>query len=241
MCRPTEVIQIAANASFEAATIRPSAFRRTPMDDQQRISTPTRSTGRLPLVVGVWLSALGLGLASMMSYDYTPTAAAAVTSIDWRADVPIARAADRSTLVVVLHPLCPCSKATVAELERLLARSSERVRTYAIFSLPDGLDGDGLHDPRRSSLWASASLIPGVTNVLDLDGKIAARFDAQSSGQTYVYDAAGHLRFSGGITAGRGLVGDNEATVAVETLISANKLTAVGNPTIAPVFGCSIR
>jgi hypothetical protein len=51
-----------------------------------------------------------------------------------------------------------------------------------------------------------------------------------------LYDAAGRLRFSGGITAARGHAGDNLGRSAIVELLEGDSPTA----TATPVFGCSL-
>ena len=92
-----------------------------------------------------------------------------------------------------------------------MARSDGRVSAKVLFVEPPGKPGtwsDG-------ELWQIASEIPGVDRVPDPGGAIAARFHLATSGHTVLYDAAGELRFSGGITAARGHEGDNAGRAAV--------------------------
>ncbi len=70
------------------------------------------------------------------------------------------------------------------------------------------------------------------------DGALmAAAFGAETSGQVFLYDAQGSLRFSGGITESRGHVGDNAGRAAVEQLLQGKAPVK----TRTPVFGCSLR
>jgi hypothetical protein len=57
-----------------------------------------------------------------------------------------------------------------------------------------------------------------------------------TSGQAFLYDAWGHLLFSGGITAARGHIGDNMGRRSVASLVSG-KPSAL---TSTPVFGCPL-
>jgi hypothetical protein len=81
-------------------------------------------------------------------------------------------------------------------------------------------------------LWETAAAVPGVRVVRD-DGAEAWRFGARVSGQVMVYDHAGRLQFSGGITGARGHEGDNAGRDAIEALLAGRPHAAS-----AFVFGC---
>jgi hypothetical protein len=89
----------------------------------------------------------------------------------------------------------------------------------------------------QTDVWRNAASIPGVTVIADVDGAEAARLGVRTSGQTLVYDAAGKLVFSGGITALRGEVGDSPGSRSVGAVLAGRQ--PVQETT--PVFGCPIR
>jgi hypothetical protein len=149
----------------------------------------------------------------------------------WPAGVALARTDGRPVMVVALHPECPCSRATVSELERLLAGRAGEVDVHVLFVRPQGL----ARDPVLSSLWSRVVKIPGVTARVDDGGSIAAAFHALTSGQVLLYDGSGALRFSGGITASRGHEGDSAGREAVAAALDGRPAAAG-----ALVFGCSL-
>jgi hypothetical protein len=53
-----------------------------------------------------------------------------------------------------------------------------------------------------------ASAIPGIKLKSDV-GSVAGQFHANTSGEVFVYDCRGKLRFPCGITSARGHAGDN--------------------------------
>jgi hypothetical protein len=88
----------------------------------------------------------------------------------------------------------------------------------------------------QTDLLASAAAIPGVVVVRDDEGVEAGRFRAATSGQTMLYDTAGTLLFSGGITSARGHAGDNAGREAVVSLLTTDEAARKETP----VFGCPL-
>jgi hypothetical protein len=88
----------------------------------------------------------------------------------------------------------------------------------------------------KTDLWQSAAALPGVTVLADDDGREAQRFNSTTSGQVVLYDTAGRLLFSGGITGARGHAGDNAGRSAIVALL--NRGVAAHKET--PVFGCAL-
>jgi hypothetical protein len=133
---------------------------------------------------------------------------------------------------MLLHPQCTCSEATVTELAEILARATTVPRSYVFFLKPAGLP-EGWE---QTDLWRSASRLSGVTVIRDGDGSRAARFGAETSGQTLVYDAGGTLRFSGGITSARGHAGANAGRTSVLALLNRTETAHA----LTSVFGCPL-
>src|SRR5262249_10319613 len=113
---------------------------------------------------------------------------------------------DRDNLVVFFHPRCPCSRATLSQLQRVLARSwSSPPLVTRCYVDPDGVGAGWAH----TALWRHATALPGVNVVVDRGQAVARRFGALTSGHALLYDSTGRLVYSGGITAVRGHEGDN--------------------------------
>lgn len=192
---------------------------------------PSARPWLLASLVTVWLAGAIGGLVVVWSYDNAPGIAATAQN-NWPAETTLARATDRPTLVLLAHPQCSCTRATLGELTEALARAKSLPKTYVVFlkpsSLPDGWE--------KTELWKTASALPNVTVVADEDGREADRFGAVTSGQTFLYDARGALLFSGGITGARGHAGDNAGRSSIVALLNrAGAATASTN-----VFGCSL-
>ena len=192
-----------------------------------------RSSGVLTGALGaVWIAAVCAGLVFMQSYASRPGLAATPPG-RWPRVSRLERARDRPTLVMLLHPGCPCSRASVEELDRVLAHAPRVPAVHLVFfrprEVPDGWE--------RTDLWQRAAAIPGVRLWRDDDGVEATRFGAATSGQVLLYDTSGALVFSGGITPSRGHEGDNAGRDTVVALL-AGQHAGTGR---TPVFGCSLR
>src|SRR5207247_5281938 len=99
-----------------------------------------------------------------------------------------------------------------------------------LFYQPTGFEEDWA----KTDLWRRAGAIPGVSRIIDLNGREAQRFGGVTSGQTSLYDEQGRLLFHGGITRSRGDAGDNPGRSAIVSWV--NKRAA--EISMTPVFGC---
>ena len=178
-----------------------------------------------------WGLAACSGLIVMSNYANRP-GVGATPPTRWPLASRIERPEGLATLVMLVHPRCPCSRASIEELDRLMVRSRGLVATRVLFLKPS----DVSEDWEKTDLWRSAAAIPGVQVMRDDDGVEAARFGAATSGQVILYDRDGRLLFSGGITASRGHAGDNDGRDAIVSLLGGGR----GTRHSSPVFGCSL-
>ena len=174
---------------------------------------------------------IGAGLGLLWAYENTPGPAAPPPS-HWPPDSSLQLDTDRATLIMVAHPHCPCTRASIGELARLMTQARGRLTAYALFVKPEGFHDDW----EKTDLWQSAASIPGVSAVVDDGGGEARRFHAVTSGRTVLYDAGGRLLFSGGITGSRGHSGDNAGRSAIVSLLS----TGEAERAETFVFGCPL-
>jgi hypothetical protein len=179
----------------------------------------------------LWLLMIGTGTGFLWRYESLPGVAAAAPE-RWPADSRIRRAADSATLVMLAHPRCPCTRASIGELSRLMTQARGRVTAYVLFVKPPNFS-DGWE---QTDLLRSAAAIPGVSVVRDDEGVEASRFQAVTSGQTVLYDAEGKRLFSGGITSVRGQAGDNAGRTAIVSLLT----TGAAGQKETPVYGCPL-
>ena len=139
----------------------------------------------------------------------------------------------RPTLIVCLHPRCPCSDATLDALETLLDRF-HNAAAYVLFSTPDRAKDDW----NDAALVRRAKAMARLTVILDAGGRQTSLLGAKASGQTFLYDTAHRLIFAGGLTPGRGERGRAAGTQFIADVLSGS---ATSPPSFhTPVFGCAL-
>lgn len=182
------------------------------------------------LFATIWIAAVAFGLGTLFHYENTPGRVGALP----RAWPPsqIERSSDRPTLIMLAHPHCPCTRASVGELAQMMARLQGKVAAYVLLVKPK----EAGRDWEETDLRRSAEAIPGVKVLVDPDGVEARRFGAETSGHTQLFATDGRLLFSGGITASRGHAGGNAGESAIIALV--NNQTPAQTETL--VFGCAL-
>jgi len=181
----------------------------------------------------LWLVAVLGGMTALTRYASTPGKPPEPLS-RLPADSPLRPAPGRALLIMLAHPRCPCTRASLAELEQVLTRASRPVDTYVLFLRPETTEGTW----EQGELWRRAASIPGVTVRTDAAGVAARSLGATTSGHVLLVDAQGHLRFSGGITRSRGHEGDNAGRATLEALLHGHQAPMQDRP---PVYGCTLE
>jgi hypothetical protein len=197
------------------------------MNAMRRLNTKSVSV----IACAVWLLALAAGHSVLTKYSLT-SGTEALPKDSWPSASTVIRPTGRNFLLMFVHPNCPCSTASVAELDRLMAACPARLSVKILFVKPAGTSPDW----EKTNLWRSASSIPNVEVACDDGGAEAALFDASTSGQTFLYSPDGKLIFRGGITAARGMSGDNAGSDSIASWVNGAK-TGVDH---TPVFGCPL-
>jgi hypothetical protein len=182
-------------------------------------------------LAALWLVAVGTGMALLSAYASTPGIPASAPPT-WPAASMIARRIGAPTVLVFAHLQCPCTRATLGEIDWLLARVHGRADVHVLFSAAD----DPEEQWEDTSLAQLAASIPSVRVHRDAGGREAARFGVATSGEVLLYDAGDHLRFAGGITGARGHAGGNPGRDRLLEQLTA----ARGDGTPSPVFGCAL-
>lgn len=182
-------------------------------------------------LTAIWLVVVCAGTAAIWKYSMTPGEPAEAPA-SWPAAAPISTNPDLHTLVMLVHPRCSCSRASMAELAKIMTRLEGKIVAHVLFMKPSDFEDDW----EKTDLWKRAVEIPGVTAVLDVDGKGAAQFGARTSGQVVVYSPVGELVYSGGITSGRAHEGDNIGESRLISLVNDRHADA----NHAAVYGCQM-
>ncbi len=188
---------------------------------------PTRTW----VVVSAWAALTAAVFAVAIDYEHSPGVSAAAPPV-WPESSKLPPPDERPSLVMVVHPHCPCSRASISELAIIVARCRDRLEPHVLFLKPDGVEKGW----EKTDLWEFAATIPGVTVHIDLGGQESRRFGAETSGQVFVYSAEGELEFAGGITKSRGHEGGNRGRDKVIQAV----LSPHGGPAATPVFGCEL-
>jgi hypothetical protein len=184
------------------------------------------------VVVGLlWAVCLLIGFAVMAAEEFTPVPSG-VLATDFPKGTVLALAADKPTLVLFIHPHCPCSRATLTELEKLEVQTRDKIAVTIVFTIPPGTPAGW----EKGELLDRANKFSNARVCLDQNGVAARRFGVNGSGHALLYAPTGKLLFSGGITAARGEEGDNPGETAVADFV----LHGRADLTRTPVFGCQL-
>ena len=205
--------------------------------DEFASSKGSRKTGRGRLNAlwlcgfAAWMTAAGAALGAIANYSSKP-GSAAMAPTSWPTASQLVRTSGRGTLVMVAHTKCACTRASIHELERVMARAGSRVDAFVVFVGP--------RDTGVLDLRETARAIPGV-RVVD-DETEARLFAAATSGQVLLYDQAGALVFRGGITPSRGHEGSSAGGETVRRFVVSGSTAAASAPTTfaSEVFGCAL-
>lgn len=191
---------------------------------------------RLAPLLFVWISAVAGGFVWMVRYESRPSVAG-VASSDWPDNPQIENDDPLPVLVMFAHPKCPCTRASVGELSRLMADCQGLVRAYVAIIEPPRVE-DGWSD---TVLRSTAEKIPGVQVIIDKDAELARTFHAETSGETFFY-VNGQLRFHGGITVSRGHRGENAGRSSIAQILHGSFEHANAKAVCqSPVYGCALH
>jgi len=185
----------------------------------------------------LWSTAVAFAFALLIAHESTPGETNPLP-MNWPSGVAMQRCTDRPMLLVFIHPQCPCTMATLSELERLTAEVEMPVQTTLIINCP----ADQETAWKRTAIWRRCESVSKGSILVDFDGELATQFRIGTSGHCALYSAAGKLLFQGGITASRGHEGESTGRVAIRAHLSSNG-RGLGKGQISPatpVFGCEL-
>lgn len=181
---------------------------------------------------GAWILTVCAGFGALLVYGNT-SGPSRPSPARWPARGDLVLASRYPTLLMFAHPHCPCTRSSLRELERLVADVGGHLRGRVLFRRPVEAE-EGWE---KTDLWRMAESIPGFEVDVDVDGRAARAFGAQTSGHVVVYDRGGRLVFSGGVTAARAHEGSNRGRDAIRQYA----LTGDVPESRTPVFGCALE
>ena len=180
----------------------------------------------------VWIAAVGFGFKYLLDYSVQAGTPASAPQ-QWPRDSRIPAPQGHYVLVMTIHPHCPCSRASVTELNNLLALlRNDNVKGYVLVVKPAEFPDEWI----RTESYRNAESIPGISVLLDVDGVESGRLGAATSGQVLLYDPEGQLAFAGGLTPDRGHLGDSPGRQRILSLVK----TGTADAKQSLVFGCSL-
>jgi hypothetical protein len=184
----------------------------------------------------MWAAAVGAGWCALLRYDYATSDLAPGSQLtSWPEDSQLPRRAGNPSIIVFLHPKCPCSPATLTELERVFTLATVEGRQTQVLIVP-------VTPPNADASWTDTDVVRRAAELADAEvwfdrgGLEAARFGAHDSGTILYFDAAGRRRFSGGITIARGQEGISASGAALAKIMSQQLDAAPASP----AFGCRL-
>jgi hypothetical protein len=201
-------------------------IRMTDGDDFRRQALePRMRHERVVWIIGfVWLAVIATGLHYWERYDATPGAVRPPLAANTKSE------GARWRLTVFVHPHCPCTRATLKQVEELV-HAAPNVSVRLMLVRPTGT----VSGWERGDLRDAAAEIPDVELICDTDGEMANRFGAETSGQAVLIDPDGRIVFRGGLTRARGREGNAPGHRAILDWVSGQYGAAD-----APVFGCPL-
>jgi hypothetical protein len=180
--------------------------------------------------VVLWSAAVVAGIRRIWAYEGTPGEQTSVPAT-WPGSSLVSVDRERATLMMFVHPLCACTRASLTELREALDTMDGSPSVWIVLLSPHGIVKDW-----SKSIAEIAARIPEATIVTDAEGRAAEQFGASTSGHVVLYDRGGTLMFSGGITGGRGHVGDNDGRRGLAAALQGGGHGDHDHP----IFGCGL-
>lgn len=192
------------------------------------LSRALRARGRL-IVMTIWVAVVATGFVLLEWHSGTAGVAPPPAELKPASLKPAQ--AEGPQLIMFAHPRCACTRASLRQLERLLARTAELTDVRIVF----------LQSPTNDADWQDAPLVQQARNLSNVEvdwaaeNELSASYGRLTSGHVLFYGPQGDLLFSGGLTNARGHEGPSAGTDAILAHLRGE---AAENR--APVFGCSL-
>lgn len=181
--------------------------------------------------VSLWLLAVLSGFGYLLWYQNDPGLTAEAPQI-WPQASTLQLDARALTLVMFVHPRCPCTRASLLELNRLLASAKGELATRVVISVPT-LAEFGWEE---TDLLTYSRSLRNTRVVIDESQRETQIFGVHTSGDVVLYNAQGRLLYSGGLTLARAHQGDSEGRAVILKTLRGEAAFHQG-----VVFGCPIH
>jgi hypothetical protein len=201
------------------------------LSSRQFVGWPTCS------IIAAWLAAIAFSYFSLMRYQFATIDVSPSGVIErWPSGSKLPQRPDHSTLVLFLHPKCPCSRATLSELERLFTSIEGRTIGKLDFVVDATVPANPGDDWLNTATLERAKTIPGAQIFIDRGGIEAATFGATTSGFVMLFDENNARRYAGGVTESRGHEGDSAGSRDLARILCGE----VNITESIPAFGCRL-
>ena len=190
---------------------------------------------KIGALVAIWaLSFIG-GYWTLVHYHQTPSESVA-TAQHWTAeDLKLCPTAP--TILIAIHPQCACTRASLRELQRILARYRCPTEVQALIYTPHDLNPAEMKSWEQSATMSELANIAKINCHRDPEGKTATELGMHTSGDIRIYHPNGRLLFHGGVTSARAHEGESLATAKVLAALRGE----LERPESHPVYGCSLK
>lgn len=195
------------------------------------------SESRARIAIDPWLAGwaicLWIGVLAVAVYQNAP-GRDAEPPLSLPGELATMAPPDKASAWMTMHPECPCTEASLAELSDLVRVHEQRLAAYVLLVVPE----------ERRETWsrtAYARLVeedPRIELVVDHDGRLASSLGATTSGRVALYGADRRLLFHGGITPSRAHRGESAGKDAIHTALAPGSADAPIARTSA--FGCDL-
>lgn len=192
----------------------------------------------LPICGILWLVGISLGSYFMFLHEFTPgRSLPAPQRLPEALQATIPTEGQKLTLFFAVHPDCPCTRASVEQLDRFLTKFRREARAVALFWTEDG-SSSSKSQPTNSRYWERLNRLDTVVTIQDPQGLLAEKLGSLVSGATVAYDSDGKLVFQGGLTATRGHAGPSVGIDALTYIVQGKSIPELCK---TPTFGCSLN
>src|SRR5882757_1053287 len=138
--------------------------------------------------VFIWSAAVLAGYLWIINYGFaTYQPADHFAQNQWPRGSSLTLAVERPTLLFFLHPQCPCTRATIRELEKVLTGQGLTPRQLPKLIAVATLPLNASENWRKTDTIASALQLPNSSIIWDVDGTESSRFGAVTSGTVMLY------------------------------------------------------